>query len=165
MGRMEYFMHHTYEPKKSAMTFHLDYDRLSDFADTVGYWYVEKLSDGWSRVYYSTDSTLPGWIPAFARSSWWGWRSSGRRGGGMSSAEKPQARGAPKNDGSIAENSHCSRSSSQRRGSLSLCRADCQQDHVCECGGVWVWVGVRSKRLSVNILNATATKIVTQVIL
>ena len=65
--RMEYFMHHKYEPKKSAMTFHLDYDRLSDFADTVGYWYVEKLSDGWSRVYYSTDSTLPGWIPAFAK--------------------------------------------------------------------------------------------------
>lgn len=64
---MEYFMEHTYEPAKSCMTFHLDYSRLSEFSDTVGYWYVEKLDDGWCRVYYSADSKLPGWVPAFAR--------------------------------------------------------------------------------------------------
>ena len=56
---MEYFMKHTYEPGKNCMTFHLDYDRLSELADTVGYWYVEKLDDGWCRIYYSTDSQVP----------------------------------------------------------------------------------------------------------
>ena len=64
---MEYFMEHTYEPRKSCMTFHLDYSRFSEFSDTVGYWYVEKLPDGWSRIYYSADSKLPAWVPAFAR--------------------------------------------------------------------------------------------------
>mmetsp|Transcript_16894 Transcript_16894/g.36249 ORF Transcript_16894/g.36249 Transcript_16894/m.36249 type:complete len:264 (-) Transcript_16894:392-1183(-) len=64
---MEYFMYHCIEPAKNAMTFCLDYERCSDFSDTVGYWYVEKLGDGWSRVYYSTDSQLPKWIPTFAK--------------------------------------------------------------------------------------------------
>lgn len=35
---MEYFIEHTFEPAKNCMTFHLDYDRLSEFSDTVGYW-------------------------------------------------------------------------------------------------------------------------------
>mmetsp|Transcript_11098 Transcript_11098/g.34272 ORF Transcript_11098/g.34272 Transcript_11098/m.34272 type:complete len:152 (-) Transcript_11098:327-782(-) len=64
---MEYFIEHTFEPAKNCMTFHLDYDRLSEFSDTVGYWYVEKLEDGWSRVYYSADSQLPSWVPGFAK--------------------------------------------------------------------------------------------------
>lgn len=86
---MEYFLEHTFEPAKSCMTFCLDYDRLSEMSDTVGYWcvyvidvcmyvcmhvyvykrhvlnsrrYVEKLEDGWSRVYYSADSQLPSWV-------------------------------------------------------------------------------------------------------
>eukprot|EP00967_Tisochrysis_lutea_P156123 scaffold313959_cov40-Tisochrysis_lutea.AAC.2 len=29
--------------------------------------YVEKLEDGWSRVYYSADSQLPSWVPGFAK--------------------------------------------------------------------------------------------------
>ena len=49
------------------MTFHLDYDRLSELSDTVGYWYVDSLGDGWCRVYYSTDSRLPRFIPSFAK--------------------------------------------------------------------------------------------------
>ena len=35
---MEYFIEHTFEPAKNCMTFQLDYERLSDFSDTVGYW-------------------------------------------------------------------------------------------------------------------------------
>jgi hypothetical protein len=37
---MEYFIEHTFEPAKNCMTFHLDYDRLSEFSDTVGYWWA-----------------------------------------------------------------------------------------------------------------------------
>ena len=62
-----YYMKHIFEPKKHSMTFHLDYDRLSDLSDSVGYWYVEDLKDGWCRVYYSTDSSLPRFIPGFAK--------------------------------------------------------------------------------------------------
>ena len=29
--------------------------------------YVEKLDDGWCRVYYSTDSQVPGWVPGFMK--------------------------------------------------------------------------------------------------
>jgi hypothetical protein len=36
-------------------------------SDTVGYWYVEQLRDGHSRLYYSIDSSLPSWIPSAAR--------------------------------------------------------------------------------------------------
>jgi len=64
---MEYYMKHFFEPKKHSMTFHLDYTRSSDVSDSVGYWYVEDLKDGWCRVYYSTDTTLPRFIPGFAK--------------------------------------------------------------------------------------------------
>lgn len=68
--KMEYFIKHTFEPEKHCFTFHLDYDKgSSDLSDTVGYWYVEQLDDGWCRVYYSTDSVLPSWIPGFAKKS------------------------------------------------------------------------------------------------
>jgi len=67
--KMEYYIKHMFEPAKHCFTFHLDYDRLSELSDTVGYWYVEQLDDGWCRVYYSTDSTLPSWIPGFAKES------------------------------------------------------------------------------------------------
>lgn len=62
-----YYMKHYFEPKKHSMTFHLDYDRCSDIQDSVGYWFVEDLKDGWCRVYYSTDSKLPKFIPNFAK--------------------------------------------------------------------------------------------------
>jgi len=64
---MEYYMKHYFEPKKHAMTFHLDYDRCSDFNDSVGYWYVEDQKDGWCRVYYSADSNLPSFVPGFMK--------------------------------------------------------------------------------------------------
>jgi len=64
---MEYYMKHFFEPKKHSMTFHLDYDRCSDFNDSVGYWYVEDQKDGWCRVYYSADSNLPSFVPGFMK--------------------------------------------------------------------------------------------------
>ena len=64
---MQYYMKHIFEPKKHSMTFHLDYERCSDIQDSVGYWYVEDLKDGWCRVYYSTDSKLPKFIPNCAK--------------------------------------------------------------------------------------------------
>jgi len=64
---LSYFMMHVFEPNKHCMTFHLDYSRCSDLSDSVGYWYVEDLKDGWCRVYYSTDSQLPRFIPGFAK--------------------------------------------------------------------------------------------------
>ena len=60
---LKYYMKHIYEPKKHAMTFHLDYERCSDLSDSVGYWYVQDMQDGWCRVYYSTDSQLPAFVP------------------------------------------------------------------------------------------------------
>jgi len=64
-----YFIKHVYEPKKHCMTFHLDYDRCSELSDTVGYWYVESLGDGWCRVYYSTESAMPALIPGFMKTA------------------------------------------------------------------------------------------------
>jgi len=64
---MEYYMKHIFEPKKHSMTFHLDYDRCSDFNDSVGYWFVEDQKDGWCRVYYSADSNLPSFVPGFMK--------------------------------------------------------------------------------------------------
>ena len=92
---LSYYMKHIFEPKKHCMTFHvssrvsharayphpcsflliprlslpaqLDYTRCSDLSDSVGYWYVEDRGDGWCRVFYSTDSQLPRFIPGFAK--------------------------------------------------------------------------------------------------
>jgi len=64
---LSYYMKHFYNPKKHCMTFHLDYSRCSDLSDSVGYWYVEDRKDGWCRVFYSTDSSLPRFIPGFAK--------------------------------------------------------------------------------------------------
>ena len=64
-----YYMKHIFDPKKHCMVFHLDYDRCSELSDSVGYWYVEDLKDGWCRVYYSTDSQLPRFIPGFVKNS------------------------------------------------------------------------------------------------
>ena len=42
---------------------HLDYSRLSDVYDTVGFWHVEPLDQKRCIVYYTQDSLLPAWIP------------------------------------------------------------------------------------------------------
>mmetsp|Transcript_8920 Transcript_8920/g.29587 ORF Transcript_8920/g.29587 Transcript_8920/m.29587 type:complete len:278 (+) Transcript_8920:43-876(+) len=63
--KMRYFMEHEYDPEKRCMTFHLDYSRRSDIDDSVGYWYVEPgAGRASSRVYYSCECKLRGWVPS-----------------------------------------------------------------------------------------------------
>lgn len=64
---IEYFIDHDYHPEKGYLTWRLDYSRLSDLDDTVGFWIVEALPDkpGWSRVYYSVRVKMSGWIPGW----------------------------------------------------------------------------------------------------
>lgn len=68
---LECFMQHEYDWRPAArgkcLSWSLDYSRSSDISDTVGYWFVEPLADGWSRCYYSCDMSLPTWIPAVLR--------------------------------------------------------------------------------------------------
>ena len=61
--RFTYFVTHTYDPAQRCMVFHLDYDRKSDLDDTVGYWYVDQTGRSSSRVFYSCECTLRGWVP------------------------------------------------------------------------------------------------------
>lgn len=61
------YFEHTFYPELSSLTWTLDYDRTSDFVDSVGYWYVASNPDtqGASRVFYSVN-LIPGeWIPKF----------------------------------------------------------------------------------------------------
>ena len=37
---LEYFIDHTYAPRLGVLTWTLDYSRLSDLVDSVGYWCV-----------------------------------------------------------------------------------------------------------------------------
>ena len=64
---VEYFIDHTYYPEANYLTWTLDYSRESDLDDSVGFWYVQPLAEkpGWSRLYYSVDVKLKGWVPGF----------------------------------------------------------------------------------------------------
>lgn len=68
--KVEYFIDHTYNAAGSWMTWTLDYTRDSDLDDSVGYWKVEALPDrpGYTRVYYSVDVRMRGWVPGFIES-------------------------------------------------------------------------------------------------
>lgn len=63
----EYFIIHNVHKEKGYLTWTLDYSRESELDDSVGYWFVEKHPEkpGWSRVYYSVDLKLKGWMPKF----------------------------------------------------------------------------------------------------
>lgn len=65
--RFEYFIDHVYRPEQGYMTWTLDYSRLSDLDDSVGYWFVEThpTKDGWSRLYYSVDLRTKKQFPEF----------------------------------------------------------------------------------------------------
>lgn len=65
--KLNYYLEHHHEPLQNCMTWHLDYSRRSDLFDSVGYWYVEPRGPELSRVYYTTDSLLPSWIPTPVR--------------------------------------------------------------------------------------------------
>lgn len=61
--KLKYYMEHHYDPKERCMVFHLDYSKRSDLDDSVGYWYVEPTGRSSSRVYYSCECKLRGWVP------------------------------------------------------------------------------------------------------
>lgn len=65
--KLEYFIHHTYEPKVGVLTWTLDYRRLSDLIDSVGYWCVvpHPADVSRARVFYSVEASLPSWLPGF----------------------------------------------------------------------------------------------------
>ena len=64
---MNYYVDHHFEPIQHSMVWTLDYSRQSDIFDSVGFWHVESLPGGSSRVYYTQDTMLPNWIPASLR--------------------------------------------------------------------------------------------------
>lgn len=63
---VEYYVKHTYRPAEGYMTWELDYSRTSDLDDSVGFWIVEPVDGqpGVTRVYYSVDVRLSGWVPS-----------------------------------------------------------------------------------------------------
>jgi ribosome-associated toxin RatA of RatAB toxin-antitoxin module len=66
---VEYFIKHTYNPTAGYLTWTLDYSRLSDLDDSVGYWRVTPLTTDppLSRLEYSVDIRFKGWIPGFVQ--------------------------------------------------------------------------------------------------
>jgi ribosome-associated toxin RatA of RatAB toxin-antitoxin module len=66
---IEYFIDHTFPPGETWGTWTLDYTRESDLDDSVGMWRVTSLPDnpGHSRVEYSVDVKVTGWVPGFVR--------------------------------------------------------------------------------------------------
>jgi hypothetical protein len=63
----EYFVDHVYRPDLGYMTWTLDYTRLSDFDDSVGYWRVAPVSASppLSRVEYAVGIAFKGYVPGF----------------------------------------------------------------------------------------------------
>ncbi|RME23903.1 MAG: hypothetical protein D6798_12520 [Deltaproteobacteria bacterium] len=66
LGRdVEYFIDHERRPDLGWVTWQLDYSRESDIDDSTGYWLVYPSPDqpGKTRVEYTVDLRLKGWIP------------------------------------------------------------------------------------------------------
>lgn len=64
---VEYYIHHSYHPEASYLTWTLDYSRTSDLDDSVGYWRVTPLTaePALSRLEYSVDIRFTGYVPGF----------------------------------------------------------------------------------------------------
>ena len=64
---IEYYIDHVFHPELGYMTWTLDYSRLSDFDDSVGYWFVEPhpTKTGWTRLYYSVEVRMKENVPGF----------------------------------------------------------------------------------------------------
>jgi uncharacterized membrane protein len=62
---VEYWIHHVYRPEQGSMTWTLDYSKESDIDDSTGYWlvYASPGRDGYTRVEYTVDLRLSGWVP------------------------------------------------------------------------------------------------------
>jgi carbon monoxide dehydrogenase subunit G len=67
--KLEYFIDHVVHRDKGFMTWTLDYSRKSELDDSVGYWYVEPhpTRKGETRLYYSVDVRMRGFVPAFVQ--------------------------------------------------------------------------------------------------
>ncbi|MBM74976.1 MAG: hypothetical protein CMK59_06225 [Proteobacteria bacterium] len=67
MISVQYYIDHSYYPDKGYLTWTLDYSKLSDLDDSTGYWLVYPSPDdpNKSRVEYSVDLRVSGWIPGF----------------------------------------------------------------------------------------------------
>lgn len=68
--KLEYFIDHVVKRDEGFMTWTLDYSRESELDDSVGYWFVEAhpTTPGWTRLYYSVDIKMRGWVPGFVES-------------------------------------------------------------------------------------------------
>ena len=64
---VQYYIKHDYQPSKGYMTWTLDYSRESDLDDSTGYWlvYPSPLDPSKTRVEYSVDLRIKGWVPGF----------------------------------------------------------------------------------------------------
>ena len=60
-----YFIEHRLNTTEGHMTWQLDYSKESDIDDSTGYWLVYDAPDrpGFTRVEYSVDLRLKGWVP------------------------------------------------------------------------------------------------------
>lgn len=60
-----YFIDHDFYPEKGYLSWQLDYSRESDIDDSTGYWLVYPAPNkpGYSRLEYSVDLRLKGWVP------------------------------------------------------------------------------------------------------
>ncbi len=66
--KLEFFIKHKYYPSLNSLTWTLDYDKLSDFNDSCGYWYIIPHPDypkHKTRVYYSVEVSMFDWVPKF----------------------------------------------------------------------------------------------------
>jgi len=64
---VEYFIKHTHNASAGHLTWTLDYSRESDLDDSTGYWlvYPTPNRDGYTRVEYTVDLRVKGWVPGF----------------------------------------------------------------------------------------------------
>jgi ribosome-associated toxin RatA of RatAB toxin-antitoxin module len=64
---VQYYIHHYYYPEKGYLNWTLDYTRESDLDDSTGYWlvYPSPLDSSKTRVEYSVDLRIKGWVPGF----------------------------------------------------------------------------------------------------
>ena len=64
---VQYYITHQYHPDKGYLTWTLDYSRESDLDDSTGYWlvYPSPLDPNKTRVEYSVDLRIKGWVPGF----------------------------------------------------------------------------------------------------
>jgi hypothetical protein len=67
---VDYFIKHTYRPSEGYLTWTLDYTRLSDLDDSVGYWRLTPVTADppVTRLEYAVDIRFKGWVPGFVQS-------------------------------------------------------------------------------------------------